>query len=91
MSVTNVFQVVVKVSGGGGGIPPALLVNGYANGSFAFSFKTTPGTGYTVEYSTTLTAWTVVQTYVGNGSTITFTDPGAGGNPARFYRVLLAP
>jgi hypothetical protein len=91
LSVTNVFQVVVKVSGGGGGIPPALLVNGYANGSFAFSFKTTPGTGYTVEYSTTLTAWTVVQTYVGNGSTITFTDPGAGGNPARFYRVLLAP
>jgi len=59
-------------------------------GTFSFSFMTTLGVNYVVEYKTDLNAstWAEFRTEPGTGGLVTVNDPGAGGL-MRFYRVRI--
>jgi len=58
--------------------------------SLSFCLSTTAGVTYDVEYSDTLSSprWTVLQTIVGDGSTITVTN-AINAAPQRFFRVRM--
>ena len=67
----------------------AISVN--ADSSVTLIYATTPGFGYHVEVATNLVpaSWTVLPNSATNatGSSVTFTDTNAPGNPQLFYRV----
>jgi outer membrane protein assembly factor BamB/formylglycine-generating enzyme required for sulfatase activity len=65
-----------------------------AGSDFQISFTTQAGKLYTVEYSDVLPnpTWPVLTNNVaGTGGTVTIADPGASGEPKRFYRIKLQP
>jgi len=66
----------------------ATLVNPQSSGgNFNFSFQTTPGQSYTIQYTDDLAipSWITLDSIVGDGSLYSVTDsPGAA---QRFYRV----
>ncbi len=68
---------------------PVTLVNPQLGvGGFTFSFLTTTGQTYHVEFNSLLgtTNWQALTNFVGNGSTAIITDPDTGAMQ-RFYRV----
>lgn len=61
-------------------------------GGVTFSWDSISGKTYTVERSTNLTTWTLLQNNVaGTAGVATFTDPNTTGNPKLFYRVIVNP
>ena len=81
LSATNSFTVIVR---------PAIILSGatwLGNDQFQFSFNTTEGQDYTIQYSTNLISWTSVLELEGDGSSYTIIDPNASG-PQRFYRII---
>jgi hypothetical protein len=81
LSATNSFTAIVR--------PAINLTNAswLGNGQFQFSFNTTAGQDYTVQYSTDLIHWTSVLELEGDGDTFTIIDPNAG-DPHRYYRII---
>lgn len=70
-----------------------LAVSGVRMGPRGFSivFPTVTGKVYAVEYSETLTKWSVlVSGLAGTNEMMEVTDPGAFGNARRFYRVRVS-
>ena len=69
---------------------PALLNPQSSSGSFSFSFQTTPGQSYTIQYTGDLAnpSWTTLSSFVGDGSLQSVSD--STGPAQRFYRVLLS-
>jgi hypothetical protein len=61
-----------------------------ASGKFQFSFETTTGVDYEVEYSTNLTQWFPLMTLGGIGLPLTLIDPNTAGSQQRFYRIVLS-
>ncbi len=63
------------------------------NGSVVFQFRSTPGTTYTVQYSTTLTtgSWVDIGSVTSDGTSASFTDTSAVrlAQPCGFYRVKI--
>lgn len=59
------------------------------NGEFQFTFNTTAGVDYTIQYSTTLTNWVSVLAFNGSGGPVTVIDPTAASSSQRFYRVKI--
>ena len=81
-----------------GWVSPPRLVNPAVarNASSAtITFPSVYGKTYTVQFSSALgavTTWTTLQTNIpGTGANIPVADPGVGGAPKRFYRVLGSP
>ena len=68
-------------------IAPTML----ANGQFQFSFDTTTGLNYAVQYSTNLVQWLSFVTVGGVGMPIKIIDPNAAASQRRFYRINLSP
>jgi hypothetical protein len=69
---------------------PTLVNSSYSAGSFSAAFATQNGVPYTVRYKDALAAptWTTLNSFTGDGTVRTFTDPGPvspTGN--RFYQV----
>jgi hypothetical protein len=67
---------------------PALVNPNSSSGTFNFSFQTTPGQSYTIQYTDDLAnpSWTTLYSFVGDGSLQSVTDsPGVA---QRFYRVM---
>jgi len=62
-----------------------------ADGRFQFSFDTTVGVNYTIEFSTTLDDWTPILTLTGPGGPLTIVDPAATHGDRRFYRIEVGP
>jgi hypothetical protein len=61
-------------------------------GGVTFSWDATEGKTYTVERSTNLSTWNVLQNNVaGTAGVASFTDPNTAGNPKFFYRVNVNP
>jgi hypothetical protein len=60
-------------------------------GPFQLTLDTAVGINYEVEYSTNLLNWYVWFTLGGNGQPFMLSDPNAGQNPYRFYRIVLSP
>jgi hypothetical protein len=58
-------------------------------GGLSFSFASVPGQTYQVQVSTNLLNWTVSTNVLANGSSLQFTDTGAGSTQHRFYRVAI--
>ncbi len=57
-----------------------------------FSWDSISGKTYTVERSTNLTTWTVLQSnLLSTGTPLSFTDANTAGNPKLFYRVTENP
>jgi hypothetical protein len=91
LSATNSFLVVVT----GTDANPALSAFGPVitaatlrdDGQFQFTFNSTDGAVYTVQYSTNLIDWNFVQALNGSGAPLTVTDPDAVGSSPRYYRV----
>lgn len=61
------------------------------NGQFQFSFYTTTGINYAVEYSTNLAKWFPLVTLGGVGVPLTVIDPNTASSHQRFYRISLSP
>ena len=63
------------------------------NGNVVFQFRSTPGTTYTVQYSTTLTtgSWVDIGSVTSDGTSASFTDTSAArlAQPRGFYRVKI--
>jgi hypothetical protein len=72
-----------------GATRPTLVANGLGN-RFSFSLLTQAGATYLVDGSPQLQApvWTLLHTFTGNGSVMTFVDDAAS-DRARFYRVRI--
>jgi hypothetical protein len=70
-------------------IPPITLAGASSSGpgGFEFSFTTTAGQNYTVEYSTDLINWTSLPEFQATGAISTITDTNAS-TSQRFYRVV---
>jgi hypothetical protein len=70
------------------GAPPRLMSARIQDGSISFSVSTVPGVTYTIECSESLTVpnWRVLQIMIGDGSTMSFSDPLQNA-PQRFYRI----
>ena len=82
LTATNSFTVIV--------IPFVLTGPAWlANGDFQFVFSTGVGVNYTIQYSTNLTDWIPINSFISPGGLFTFQDPNATNSPWRFYRVLL--
>jgi hypothetical protein len=85
-TVTNSATITVVPS-------PAFSIHAYdtASGSFSGIFDTVAGLRYIIEYKTNLTdsAWTLFETYTGDGNPGVFTDSPAERQPSRFYRMRL--
>ena len=58
-------------------------------GQFQFTLKSSNGTNYTLQYSTTLTNWISILTFSGSGSSMLITDSNSVGAAQRFYRVVV--
>ena len=72
--------------------PPAFTgTNAYVNGVFQFQLSGTAGSTCILQASTDLTNWIPLSTNVAPAAVFNLTDPGAGGFPYRFYRVLQQP
>jgi hypothetical protein len=69
-------------------VPPILTSLKCVNSSLTFCLPSTAGVTYYIETTLSLTSphWTVVQTVVGNGSTITLSNTVTA-TPQQFYRV----
>jgi hypothetical protein len=70
-------------------VNPATLLTApswLGNGQFQFSFNTTAGQNYTIQYSTDLVHWSSFVELEGDGGILTITDFNAS-DPHRFYRV----
>lgn len=61
-----------------------------ANGQFQFSFDTTTGMNYAVQYSTNLTQWFPLVTLGGVGMPLTVIDPNTANSQQRFYRFVVS-
>jgi hypothetical protein len=60
-------------------------------GGFSMSFPTVAGRVYTVEYSDTLAAWSVLASGIaGTGGMVEFNDPTATGSSQRFYHLRVS-
>jgi uncharacterized repeat protein (TIGR01451 family) len=82
LTATNSFTVIV--------IPFVLTGPAWLpNGEFQFVFSTGAGVNYTIQYSTNLTDWIPINSFMGQGGWYTVQDPNAATSPWRFYRVLL--
>jgi hypothetical protein len=66
-------------------------VTALANGQFQFSFNTTAGSSYTIQFSTDLSHWSSLLTLTGSGTPQTMIDPNAPGSKQRYYRVKIGP
>jgi hypothetical protein len=61
-------------------------------GGVTFSWHASEGKTYTVERSTNLMTWNVLQNdIVGSAGVAAFTDPNTAGNPKLFYKVRVNP
>jgi uncharacterized repeat protein (TIGR03806 family) len=81
----------VAVSGAFTIVPPEysfLSPSFLPDGSFQVEFYGPIGQTYVLQTSTDLLNWTSVTTNVPSGAPFSFIDPGAGGAPYRFYRVV---
>ena len=71
-------------------VTPAVVLTApswLGNGQFKFSFNTSAGQNYTVQYSTDLIHWTSFVELGGDGSPLTITDFSAS-TTYRYYRVI---
>lgn len=59
----------------------------YSNGRISFTFNSEAGRSYAIETSTDLVSWETVETRVGSGSPVQFTDNTSPAGQHRFYRV----
>ena len=103
VTINNTGNYSVVVSGSGGSVTSSIvtltvLVSSsfaapkmLANGKFQFSFDTTTGVNYTVQYSTNLLQWYSWVTFGGIGAPLTLTDPNTANSQQRFYRISLSP
>lgn len=68
-------------------VPPALLNPQTGGGNFTFSFQTTPGQSYSLQFKDNLTnaAWITVQSFTGDGSLQSITNPATAAQG--FYRL----
>lgn len=74
--------------------PPAFTAMEWVEEGLSLTFRTTPDHLHTVEWTTALGAetWqTLTDGIPGDGEMVTVTDPAAGEDPRRFYRVRLEP
>ena len=62
-------------------------------GGFNLSFVTQPNLAYRVEYKNDLSAsaWTALTNFTAAANVFSLTDPAAGTNIARYYRVVVTP
>jgi subtilisin family serine protease len=74
-------------------IPPRLVNPRLAGGVLSVSVASVSGYRYTLQYKGGVEAasWSSLPAVAGNDSVLTLTDPGAAGQPRRFYRVLASP
>ena len=75
LTVTSPIQYTSLAASGGGG-------------SFQFSFNGTIGVQYVIQTSTNLTTWFTLTNVTDTANPVTFADPNAGSQGARYYRVL---
>ena len=69
--------------------PMQFTTVGFAtNGQFQLNFLGVPGQTYVLQASSNLVNWIPINTNLAATNLFQFTDPGAGGRPRRFYRVL---
>jgi hypothetical protein len=74
--------------------PPVVVLTAVSfsgSGQLQFTFNTTVGLDYTVQYSADLKTWTPLLTFSGSGESQTVMDPNAASTSQRFYRVMIAP
>ena len=74
--------------------PPQVADVSFSQGAgFSLSFATLTNLNYSVEYKDDLTNanWTTLTNFTATSGSFTFTDPAAGTNTARFYRVTVRP
>ena len=69
--------------------PPVLLSPTIDQTNLTFTFTTSPGLNYVIQYQTDLTGpdWQTIATQPGDGTLHQFTEPLA--SPQRFYRILV--
>ena len=66
---------------------PQILLVASTNGLFRLNVALEAGRNYTLEFSTDLLNWSLLQTQMSAGGTYIFDDTNGFGFPARFYRV----
>jgi hypothetical protein len=73
-------------------LAPAIAASTTVNRFLSRSFPSENGKSYTVQYKNSMNdpTWTDLETVIGTGGNLPVTDPTAGQQPSRFYRVIMS-